>query len=143
MRKPVGVHRAPRREEGLRRHLPAVEGEGVGEQQRAAVEVAVDLLQCQHVQHGRLCPTPVGSGSHPGKIAAALHRPGGPFRAARAPPARGTVALSPGDDGERGLDPAWTSIPGCWRRGDTEGRRQSGEHGWTAALEAEDAAAVG
>ncbi|MCF6509576.1 siderophore-interacting protein [Blastococcus sp. MG754426] len=41
---------------------------------------------------------------------------------------------------ERGLDPAWTSISGYWRRGDTEDRWQSGKREWNAALEAEDAA---
>jgi NADPH-dependent ferric siderophore reductase len=41
---------------------------------------------------------------------------------------------------ERGLDPAWTSISGYWRRGDTEDRWQAGKTEWNAAIEAEDAA---
>ncbi|MGY1915269.1 siderophore-interacting protein [Blastococcus sp. SYSU DS0973] len=41
---------------------------------------------------------------------------------------------------ERGLDPAWTSVSGYWRRGDTEDGWQSTKRQWNAAIEAEDAA---
>ncbi|SOE03050.1 siderophore-interacting protein [Blastococcus haudaquaticus] len=43
---------------------------------------------------------------------------------------------------ERGLDPAFTSISGYWRRGDTEDRWQAGKREWNAAVEAEDAVTV-
>ncbi|TYP88929.1 NADPH-dependent ferric siderophore reductase [Blastococcus xanthinilyticus] len=42
---------------------------------------------------------------------------------------------------ERGLDPAWTSVSGYWRRGDTEDRWQAGKPEWNAAIEAEDTVA--
>jgi NADPH-dependent ferric siderophore reductase len=41
----------------------------------------------------------------------------------------------------RGLDPAWTSISGYWRCGDTEDRWQSTKREWNAAIEAEESAA--
>jgi NADPH-dependent ferric siderophore reductase len=44
---------------------------------------------------------------------------------------------------ERGLAPAFTSISGYWRRGDTEERWQSGKRAWNAAIEAEEAAVAG
>ncbi|CCG03700.1 siderophore-interacting protein [Blastococcus saxobsidens] len=37
------------------------------------------------------------------------------------------------------LDPAWTSVSGYWRRGDTEDRWQATKREWNAALEAEGA----
>lgn len=40
---------------------------------------------------------------------------------------------------ERGLDAAWASVSGYWRRGDTEDGWQSTEREWNAAIEAEDA----
>jgi NADPH-dependent ferric siderophore reductase len=42
---------------------------------------------------------------------------------------------------ERGLDPAWTSISGYWRRGDDEDRWQSTKREWNAAIEAEETVA--
>lgn len=42
---------------------------------------------------------------------------------------------------ERGLDPAWTSVSGYWRRGDTEDGWQSVKREWNAAIEAEESAA--
>ena len=35
-----------------------------------------------------------------------------------------------------GLDPAWTSISGYWRRGDDEDRWQAGKRAWDAEVEA-------
>ncbi|MGY1753543.1 siderophore-interacting protein [Blastococcus sp. SYSU D01042] len=37
-----------------------------------------------------------------------------------------------------GLDPAWTSISGYWRRGDTEDGWQSTKQEWNASIEAEE-----
>lgn len=42
---------------------------------------------------------------------------------------------------QRGLDPAWTSISGYWRRGDTEDGWQSTKQQWNAQIEAEETAA--
>src|SRR5215212_1489664 len=54
MREAFGRNGATGREEGLGSDLSAVEGIGVVEDERAAVEVPVDLLEAQHVEHGRL-----------------------------------------------------------------------------------------
>src|SRR5215218_8864502 len=54
MRETFGRHGATGREEGLGSDLSAVEGIGVVEDERAAVEVPVDLLEAQYVEHGRV-----------------------------------------------------------------------------------------
>src|SRR5215212_1701958 len=54
MREAFGRNGATGREEGLGSDLSAVEGIGVVEDERAAVEVPVDLLDAQEVEQGRL-----------------------------------------------------------------------------------------
>jgi NADPH-dependent ferric siderophore reductase len=43
----------------------------------------------------------------------------------------------------RGLEPAFTSISGYWRRGDSEDGWQAGKREWNAAIEAEEAPVAG
>src|SRR5829696_6687597 len=73
MRETFGRNGATGREEGLGSDLSAVEGIRVVEDERAAVEVPVDLLEAQHVEHGR---PRVRRGEHRRRVAAVVRRTG-------------------------------------------------------------------